>query len=297
MKNLKIIIYAVIIIIIFIIITLIFLLNNKNSGTEIKDLPDDSIPQDIIINASSELKRETNDYKFFAISDFIDKFLQYVNSNNQVAIKSILDKTYTKEFDIRKFQNNIRTFYAQTMYKQENQKYSIYYVEGYIELINETNYLESYYEIFVDNENMRASIIPLTDEQYNQCIKNAKIIEDKEIQENEYNKYEELSLSNWNLAERYLNDYILKVKYNIEAAYDILDNLYRERKFSNNIEEFKKYILDNKERFNDINIINCVMKLKEQGIEYNITDSNNNTYIIERKNAMEYTMILDNKTI
>ena len=211
MKNLKIIIYAVIIIIIFIIITLIFLLNNKNSGTEIKDLPDDSIPQDIIINASSELKRETNDYKFFAISDFIDKFLQYVNSNNQVAIKSILDKTYTKEFDIRKFQNNIRTFYAQTMYKQENQKYSIYYVEGYIELINETNYLESYYEIFVDNENMRASIIPLTDEQYNQCIKNAKIIEDKEIQENEYNKYEELSLSNWNLAERYLNDYILKV--------------------------------------------------------------------------------------
>jgi len=39
------------------------------------------------------------------------------------------------------------------------------------------------------------------------------------------------------------------------------------------------------------------MKLKEQGIEYNITDSNNNTYIIERKNAMEYTMILDNKTI
>jgi len=297
MKNLKIIIYAVIIIIIFIIITLIFLLNNKNSGTEIKDLPDDSIPQDIIINASSELKRETNDYKFFAISDFIDKFLQYVNSNNQVAIKSILDKTYTKEFDIRKFQNNIRTFYAQTMYKQENQKYSIYYVEGYIELINETNYLESYYEIFVDNENMRASIIPLTDEQYNQCIKNAKIIEDKEIQENEYNKYEELSLSNWNLAERYLNDYILKVKYNIEVAYDILDNLYRERKFSNNIEEFKKYILDNKERFNDINIINCVMKLKEQGIEYNITDSNNNTYIIERKNAMEYTMILDNKTI
>ena len=91
--------------------------------------------------------------------------------------------------------------------------------------------------------------------------------------------------------------WILKVKYNIEAAYDILDNLYRERKFSNNIEEFKKYILDNKERFNDINIINCVMKLKEQGIEYNITDSNNNTYIIERKNAMEYTMILDNKTI
>ena len=57
MKNLKIIIYAVIIIIIFIIITLIFLLNNKNSGTEIKDLPDDSIPQDIIINASSELKK------------------------------------------------------------------------------------------------------------------------------------------------------------------------------------------------------------------------------------------------
>ena len=36
------------------------------------------------------------------------------------------------------------------------------------------------------------------------------------------------------------------------------------------------------------------MNLKEQSIEYIITDANNSTYTIERKKAMDYTIKMEN---
>lgn len=300
MKKLKIVISILIVIILLIIVLLACILYSNKSKTnekEIIDLPDDSIPQDTIINISSELTKETNDYKFFAVADFINKFLQYANTNNQEAIKLILDKSYTGNYNNQNLVNNIKDFYAQTIYKQEKQEYAFYYVYGYIELLNNVNnndYIESYYEVYVDNINATASIIPLTVEQYNEYTTNAKVIEKKTILSNEYNNFQEQSLSNWNLAEKYLYDYIFKINHLIEKAYNILDTNYKETKFSNNIENFKSYIDANKEKFDDINITNCTMNLKEQSIEYIITDANNSTYTIERKKAMDYTIKMEN---
>lgn len=299
MKNLKIAICGLIIVIVLITIALVYVSNQKKDEVGVKDLPDDSIPQDTIENLTGELEKETNDYKFFAIDDFVNKFLHYVSNNNTVAINAMLDTTYEGEYNIQNLTNNVNKFYSQTMYKQEKQDYAVYYINGYIDLLNETEeYLtDDYYEVWIDNKNMSASIMPLTNEQYNQYITSARILEKKNIKSNEFNKYDEQALSNWELAQKYLEDYIFKATYNIELAYNILDATYREKKFFNDIKNFENYILANIQRTGDLEIVNCTTNIKEQSIEYTITDTNNNNYIIERKNAMDYTIMLDNQTI
>ena len=104
-------------------------------------------------------------------------------------------------------------------------------------------------------------------------------------------------LTEWDLSERYIEDYELKLKYNIEEAYNLLDEDYRNKKFNNNIQEFENYIEQNKEILYNISIYNCTTQIEENYIQYNVEDANNNIFVIKRTNALEYKILLDNVTV
>ena len=106
------------------------------------------------------------------------------------------------------------------------------------------------------------------------------------------NEYNLVNITDRQLAAIYLNDYRNYLKNNIEQAYELLNEEYRSKKFSN-IEEFKTYI-------NTININNMSVE------KYNISDdkkiidvyiSNNDRFIFKIKNILEYEVYLDDTTV
>lgn len=113
------------------------------------------------------------------------------------------------------------------------------------------------------------------------------VIEKPEVEE-QYSSLE--------LMEKYLSDYTYQVFNNVENAYNLLNEEYRNKRFGS-IEEFKEYIVEKQEQLSNIKLIQYKV---EDGYGYTIykgTDENGNYYYIRATSDMEYTIILDNYTM
>lgn len=299
MKNIKILMIIIGIVIILIVLLLLGIRNPENLNEY--DGGEETEAQDTLVEINSNINKETNDYKFFAVDDLINDFMIYINTENQEAVNALIDSSYSQEYNVQNISGTIDRFYSQEMYKQDSITNSIYYVRGIVELVNSQNEINvgnNYFKVYVDNNNLTASIVFLTEQEYENAIEaNSNEIEEKTIEQNEYNKFEEKMLTEWDLSERYIEDYELKLKYNIEEAYNLLDEDYRNKKFNNNIQEFENYIEQNKEILYNISIYNCTTQIEENYIQYNVEDANNNIFVIKRTNALEYKILLDNVTV
>lgn len=287
------------IVIILIVLLLLGIRNPENLNEY--DGGEETEAQDTLVEINSNINKETNDYKFFAVDDLINDFMIYINTENQEAVNALIDSSYSQEYNVQNISGTIDRFYSQEIYKQDSVTNSIYYVRGIVELVNSQNEINvgnNYFKVYVDNNNLTASIVFLTEQEYENAIEaNSNEIEEKTIEQNEYNKFEEKMLTEWDLSERYIEDYELKLKYNIEEAYNLLDEDYRNKKFNNNIQEFENYIEQNKEILYNISIYNCTTQIEENYIQYNVEDANNNIFVIKRTNALEYKILLDNVTV
>lgn len=299
MKNIKILMIIIGIVIILIVLLLLGIRNPENLNEY--DGGEETEAQDTLVEINSNINKETNDYKFFAVDDLINDFMIYINTENQEAVNALIDSSYSQEYNVQNISGTIDRFYSQEIYKQDSITNSIYYVRGIVELVNSQNEINvgnNYFKVYVDNNNLTASIVFLTEQEYKSAIEsNSNEIEEKTIEQNEYNKFEEKMLTEWDLSERYIEDYELKLKYNIEEAYNLLDEDYRNKKFNNNIQEFENYIEQNKEILYNISIYNCTTQIEENYIQYNVEDANNNIFVIKRTNALEYKILLDNVTV
>lgn len=299
MKNIKILMIIIGIVIILIVLLLLGIRNPENLNEY--DGGEETEAQDTLVEINSNINKETNDYKFFAVDDLINDFMIYINTENQEAVNALIDSSYSQEYNVQNISGTIDRFYSQEIYKQDSITNSIYYVRGIVELVNsqnEVNVGNNYFKVYVDNNNLTASIVFLTEQEYKSAIEaNSNEIEEKTIEQNEYNKFEEKMLTEWDLSERYIEDYELKLKYNIDEAYNLLDEDYKNKKFNNNIQEFENYIEQNKETLYNISIYNCTTQIEENYIQYNVEDANNNIFVIKRTNALEYKILLDNVTV
>lgn len=299
MKNIKILMIIIGIVIILIVLLLLGIRNPENLNEY--DGGEETEAQDTLVEINSNINKETNDYKFFAVDDLINDFMIYINTENQEAVNALIDSSYSQEYNVQNISGTIDRFYSQEMYKQDSVTNSIYYVRGIVELVNSQNEINvgnNYFKVYVDNNNLTASIVFLTEQEYKSAIEaNSNEIEEKTIEQNEYNKFEEKMLTEWDLSERYIEDYELKLKYNIDEAYNLLDEDYKNKKFNNNIQDFENYVEQNKEILYNISIYNCTTQIEENYIQYNVEDANNNIFVIKRTNALEYKILLDNVTV
>lgn len=108
------------------------------------------------------------------------------------------------------------------------------------------------------------------------------------------NEYIPVYISDSQMCSIYLNDYLYKMRRDTGLAYELLDDDYKQAKFSN-IELFNNYIID---------IISDNVVLKEYNVEkkgkfiyYTIRDSKNNMYIFKTQGVMQYKVFLDDNTV
>ncbi len=315
MKNnlFKFLIGIIIVIIIILLILILVLSRNIIQGEE-------SLGDEGVVNWSDEISRVNNKTIFYTIENCINNYLSYCNVKELERDGSfyldeavggedmleyaydVLDKNFIRENSINeenikdkiKIYNEDVAFKAKKMNEITGQYIKMYAVYGEI-LDENNNILENvYFRVYIDEEKGTFSIEPL--DSYNSIDEIGLTNSSERIEENENNSFEYIRLSDSDLLQKYLEDYKMLINSDIEEAYNLLEEAYRNVKFPT-LEDFKQYINVNKDE-----ILNSVISRYSvsEGDNYNqyiCLDRNEKYFIFNEKCTMDYTIMLDYYTI
>lgn len=323
MKYLKkaIIILLILSVIIFI---CILILNRTSQAGELENTEVDRT-QDFIKDMGI-----VDDYgTFFSVEKMLNKFIEYVASNNKEATYSLLDNTYIQEnkitkdkvleeiVDITEYDDSVK---IRKMYRQENAENAVYYMDCILE--KEHIGKEFYFAMYEDSENFTYSIEPIMKNVFDKEVSDSnRVLEEKQIEKNEYNKTEEVIPSEKERVTKYFKDFIENALYYPEYTYSILDQEYKNKRFPK-FQDFQKYLEEKKQSFltyanprkaidfetteEYLIYLSQINKMELEGYqiinqdEYNryiCTDNFGNYYIFYANKPFSYSLMLDTYTI
>ncbi len=284
--------------IIIIIVVLILILGVIFIGKIVNMKKIKELPQDSKIKLKKDMVREENDIIFFSIGDMIQKIYNYGSYGNYEAVFEMTNKEYmdkkglSHDNCISVYMSNADkiNFYVQEVYKLENYENIVYYIYG--DIIENKSVKNVYFKMFLDIENNSFTLEPLEEKEYSMA-KNGKIkrVGKKKIEKNKFNNFEVKSIYSKELAKRYFNDYMVKMQYKSEEAYELLDEHSKKEKFVN-LDEFKKYINNNKNMFFENSYNENKVDIKEDYREYIFSNQNEEVCKIIVYKAHEYKVII-----
>lgn len=110
----------------------------------------------------------------------------------------------------------------------------------------------------------------------------------------EVNEYIPTYVSDEDMAEIYLNDYIYNLNHNIQKAYNLLNEEYRNKRFGS----FSNYIsYVNSLNYSNYKLKSYYKKSADGYIIFGVYDTNGNFYAFKTKGVMQYSVYLDDYTV
>lgn len=302
MKNIKIIIIILVILLLISLTALLIILNNYgDTNTHVGDQNTiaESGPQDTPIDLNEYIEEETNYNVVFAVDDYINVMLELENdSNSEVIMQMVSNYQMIEQMNIKDKQS---IFYIQEIYARKSLERVSYFVRGILRNINEDyteDLSEVYFKVDIDYATNAALINALDKDTYEQEIHDTEsTVEDFNIELNDYNSFEQGFYTTEMVCNKYLSDFIIKLKYDRELAFEFVDDEYKEQKFNNDLSAFNEYINNNQDRLYNVTIQRYLKDIKENSIEYTILDTYGNYYIIDCAGGLDYKIMLDNYTI
>ena len=225
----------------------------------------------------NKLTLVTEESTFLSITDSINKICELANQDISLSfiVKSDIDKNDYKN----------KIFKGEEIYVVSRLNLYKYYIKGvfYTDLMDSIpEYVsEGYFVLNYDINNSAYNIEIISEEQYNNASSEEYIFET--INNNEYNRFKYTNLSPKNRASMYFYDYLNKMYYETEKAYNLLTNDTVGNYFST-LDEFKDYI----SKCNN-------SSMKEFSVEDNkigIKDNYGNEYIFEISYILKYNVTI-----
>lgn len=184
--------------------------------------------------------------------------------------------------------NNIyknMSFKAEKMYVVSKGSLYKYYVEGALYQITENapKYIRKEYFILNYDINSKAYNVETINKEIYTDAKNEEY-KFENIDVNNYNNFEYITLTDKNRASMYFNDFIEKMYLYPEEAYNLLSNVTKERYF-NTFKDFEKFIKKYKS-----------ITLKEYGAtdkQIGILDNNGIQYTFDISYILKYNVTID----
>lgn len=283
MKKMKILIILLIILIIITTLSIVILLP-KLKDEEIRNLDSEVSNEDIL-----DIREETSYKGYVIIQKCIGNYIEYSNASNEEKLAAILEKEEkTEKFD------EVYYLKIEQIYKIERINDTTYFVETTLDDKN------VYFVINVDYITKSYNIRKSTETEYKNAKENnvdTKYLQSIEIKSNDYNKIEDKDLSNEQVMSKYFYSYLQLELTKPEVAFTILEKGYKSQKFGNDINKYKKYIENNKEKLSDTAIVESSVKASDNSTQYTIVDTYGKTYIIKEYKYTDYTIEIqeDNK--
>lgn len=333
MEKIKKIIILFIIFIIIIILILMILLNNQNNTKELDDnenyleegeelileendngyidVFDANIFYSIVSSVSKyidimqyDINNHIEDNDIYIQYDIDREYLFTIKSQNQKldAIYKLLDGKYKSKNKITL--NNMDKFWydvedntvlvpLQMKVKYGSANINTYILKAYL---NGSELEEKYFIVRTDSENQTFSVEFITDNE--EDIEKINVNENEDsIEKNEYNQFKIEIIKTDKVAQNYLEHYKeLSIQYPEIVYNNYLDKDYKEKRFGT-VENYKKYIEDNREELEYIQIKKYAIESENNETKYICLDQYENTYVFNTTAIMQYTVTLDTYTL
>lgn len=316
--RIKLIIVAIIVALIILMSIIIQIrsgISSENKTTEQNVVSTETEPSTLYTDTS--IKKVETMSLLLATQDAINKYYEYLSSNNYVALMGILDNEFITN-------NNITTNNVLGSLKNSNSKLSFFCIDEYSKEISFDHeyrfwiYGKSYSNDFseiaenqfivnLDMYNLTFKITPMgqtTKQSYDSYIDslihtdNGKktTIDDTvtSITVNNYNKFEiyEGNQGIKNIIENYAKYYYFLEMTDSSSAYNLLNTEYKNKKYGNYSEYQKSKLL-----WKNIDIQYVKQTVEKDKTLYIGIDKSGTYYIFLEKSPMEYEIMLDSYTI
>ncbi len=243
------------------------------------------------INGADEYRQEL----IGIIPDFVKSSLG-INSNNAYELAGLPDK----QLRIDNIYKSMQTV-NKVAYENETEIYA-YVVESTL-IDNSTYEKEKNTTILITDLNtLTFCIIPqsyITKNNLNLNEEDAlKIYQDKTIPKNNYNGFNyNVSYKQEDVAKEYLERMKFNLRYDVEGAFDSLDEEYRKARFDNDIDLFREYIKNNGTKLLKATAKKYQLTEADNYNQYVVIDQNGKEYIFRETELMKYNIILDTYSI
>ncbi len=314
----------IVIMVILIIITIIGIVIYKNNMDEYMVKEDvEEFDSGFQYEANNNGFKEIDDNNiFFSVADTINTYLEILQFDidskeyvghyeieNEEDLKNLvldlLDKNYINENNINS--NNFYNYISLMDYaykvipkglrvRYDSDNITTYIINIYIEDLRMNQLDERYYIVRTDSNNSTFSIEPVTNSVAS--IDDIEVeISNLNIEDKLYNRFSIKKISIEEMAKMYMSNFIsLMVNYPETTYDDYLDTEYKEKRFGS-LDDFKKYVNDNKEELSRIEAQKYLLNYEDSGKKYVIMDQYDNTYEFYETSTMNYKARLDTYTI
>lgn len=252
MKNKKkIIIYSIIaVLVIILIVTLLLVKALKEEDKKYDEILESKEGLGSADENPVKLIRTNNTVTYYTVDECLKSYFRMLEIEDSAVLMTYLNENYIKDNDIH--ENNIltvlekyedyNTYRTAEMYEIANYNITTYYVKARIDHKN------IYFIVHLDVNNQTFDIEPITEENY-QKREQMTSSSMKSITNKVYNYYVYKDLNDEVTSKLYFADYIKTMLTDSEEAYQLLDEEYKEKRFSS-VDEFNTYIQNNQNRFN-----------------------------------------------
>ena len=224
------------------------------------------------------------DSKKEAIFNFLDP--KYISDNN-ISVSNVLDKVYN---------NGKVEFIPLKMYELLGNNKTQYAVYGIMQNINGDEQEEAYFVVSVDKRNTSFCITPIDFEKYQDVDEIPLDGKDENIESNKNNYFSFSIMEENDIAQKYFTYYKSMMLENSEAAYEMLEEEYRNKRFGS-LDEFKNYVTKNAEEIESYLAKEYEVNVLEDATEYVCQDQYKHSYIFKVSAVMQFQVKLDTYTI
>lgn len=301
MKKEKVVICFIGIIVVIIIVLSVLILkmkSDKNSDIPANNEVDTNEQYDIddADEENNNVQKEVRPNAWSSVDDYLKQFFDNINSNEYLENVTDINKEALVISQCRQIAgtNNILDYFAEEVYTLETDEETFFWTKG--SLFNETQRYEIYmklvvengkYEIFsIDNDSYKNEINNLSKENYTKV----------EVLSNDNNTFNmENLIKDEELLNKYFNYFIRCAQTDPEKAYELLDDEYKAERFKS-IDDFKKYLSQVANRFEDFQIISYMVNAGEK-VSYLVQDAKQNKYLLLYNSVTDFKFRLDDYTI
>ena len=314
---------SILIVLIFIIVIIIF--NYKPENTDVNNT-DYTTPDTVVSKTIEPTVQKVKDRNnFYVVKNCITRFFtyytaiyeedtneEYIEENTQkqnaIAVYNMLDTEYIRENNLTEENiltklevlNQLTIDINSMLVSQRSVNLSVYIVEGTLRENSSGKISPFKIMVKIDANNNTFSILlqDYVDRYYPNIIigNNFNITVADNIQENPYNKYSYKDITDEEYIKELLEKYREEALFNLELAYNNLEEEYRQKRF-NDLEDFKKYVKDNSKKYVMMEASAYNKSVTDTYTQYVCVDQYNNYYVFRENAIMDYSLILDTYTL
>lgn len=307
---------ALLLILVIICVIIMFVILKKNNS-KLEDYSNDSegVEESIKIELNNIVKCETNKNIYYTVVSIITKYIDCASINDSLTLLNMLDQEYISKYKMNE-DNVIQTteitpldnysqyyiFRPDTIYSVDEGSITTHFVYGYYYNISDMKKKDINLMVQLDTVNQTFNIYDnkyISDNGYNNLKAGDSYNAHKEeIQDKEDNRFQYVSISDEDMAIKYLNDYKNIALYDTTRAYEFLNKDYSKRRFESE-QDFIKFVESKKIEIFKAQLEQYkVIYAKDGNKIYICKDQNENYYKFEEtEGIMKYKVILDNYTI